>query len=122
MMDIDTVVARVRVLSSRSRIAVWNCVGYGMYPTDIATTLGLAASTVSYHLAILRNAGLVQVIQQGRKRQYKGTSEKWTVASETEIGAYVEEQRLIDPSQGFDQVDDIDKVSDDGGNFAGTLP
>ena len=105
-MDVDMMVKRARVLSSPTRVVVWCCLGtVGMYPTDIATTLGLAPSTITHHLSVLRDAGLVTVTRQGRCSLYKWSREKWTIVSEKEMEAYMEEQhRLVEPSQRIDQV------------------
>jgi len=58
-----------------------------MYPSGIASTLSLAPSTVSHHLAVLERAGLVEAEQQGRNRLYRCTAERWGVVSEAELQA-----------------------------------
>lgn len=81
-------IARARVLSSPTRLDVWACVGeIGMYPSDIASTLSLAPSTVTHHLRVLYDAGLVEVEQQGRCRLYRVTGERWGVVSAAELAA-----------------------------------
>lgn len=86
----DTIILRARVLSCLSRLDVWQCVaGLGAYPGDIARTLALAESTVSHHLRVLEDAGLVRHIQQGRYRLYKSTGVRWGVVSEAELTAGV---------------------------------
>jgi DNA-binding transcriptional ArsR family regulator len=88
--DYDQMIARARILSSPTRIEVWCCVGeVGMYPSDIATTVGIAPSTVTHHLRVLHDAGLVEVEQQGRNRLYRTTGESWGVVSEAELAAWL---------------------------------
>lgn len=83
-----TVIERARILTCETRLVLWNHVSQlPAYPTDISTTLGLAPSTVSYHLAVLERAGLVRHVQLGRCRLYEGTGIRWSVASEDEIDA-----------------------------------
>jgi len=83
--EYDTMIARARVLSSPTRIEVWSCIGPGMYPSDIASTLSLSPATVSHHLRILEDAGLVRHVQQGRNRLYLSTGVSWGVVSEAEV-------------------------------------
>ena len=65
-----------------------DCIGdFGMYGGDIARTLDLAPSTVSYHPAVLEHAGLVRYVQQGRCRHYTWTGERWGVVSAAELAA-----------------------------------
>jgi DNA-binding transcriptional ArsR family regulator len=86
----DLMIARARVLCSPTRLDVWSCIGeVGMYPTDIASTLGLAPATVTHHLRVLHAAGLVRFEQQGRHRLYRVTGERWGVVSATELEAGV---------------------------------
>jgi DNA-binding transcriptional ArsR family regulator len=86
----ETMIYRARVLACPSRLDVWQCIGaFGMYPSSIATTLDLAPSTVSHHLAVLEHAGLVRHVQQGRYRLYLLTDERWGVVSEAELAAGV---------------------------------
>lgn len=88
--EYDTMIARARVLSCLTRLDVWSCVGeIGMYPSDIASTLSLAPSTVTHHLRVLHEAGLVSFEQQGRHRLYRVTGERWGVVSEAELAAGV---------------------------------
>jgi DNA-binding transcriptional ArsR family regulator len=56
-----------------------------MYVGDIARTLALAPSTVSYHLRILEGVGLVECHRQGRYRLYATTDARWAIISETEL-------------------------------------
>jgi len=85
-MSYDHMVYRARVLSSLTRLDVWSCVASGppMHPTDIATTLGLAPSTVSHHLRVLEEAGLVRHRKLGRYRLYEWTATCWGVLSPEE--------------------------------------
>lgn len=88
--EYDTMIARARVLSCLTRIEVWCTVGeIGMYPTDIASTLSLAPSTVTHHLRVLHEAGLVSFEQQGRHRLYRVTGERWGIVSAAELEAGV---------------------------------
>jgi DNA-binding transcriptional ArsR family regulator len=88
--EYTVMIARARVLSCPTRIAVWCCVGeIGMYPTDIASTLWLSPATVTHHLRVLHDAGLVRFEQQGRHRLYRVTGERWGVVSEAELEAGV---------------------------------
>jgi DNA-binding transcriptional ArsR family regulator len=90
-MTYDIVIYRARLLSCPTRLDVWQCVGQlGMYAGDIARTLDLAPSTVSYHLAVLELAGLVRHARQGRYRWYASTGVRWGVVSEDEIAAGVD--------------------------------
>lgn len=87
-MTLETLIRRARLLSCPTRLDVWECVGQlGMHPSDIARTLDLAPSTVSHHLAVLEDAGLVRQTQQGRYRWYESTGERWAVVSEDEFAA-----------------------------------
>lgn len=86
--DTDVTVYRAKVLSSVTRLEVWDCIGpLGMYAGDISRSLSLAASTVSHHLRVLEEAGLVQHVQQGRCRLYTWSGERWAVVSEAELDA-----------------------------------
>jgi len=83
--EFELMVARARILGSMSRLDVWSCcIGPGMYPSDIASTLSLSPATVSHHLRVLEHAGLVQYVQQGRHRLYLATGVSWGVVSEAE--------------------------------------
>jgi DNA-binding transcriptional ArsR family regulator len=84
--EYEVMIARARVLSCLTRIDVWCTVGeIGMYPSDIATTIGISPATVTHHLRVLHDAGLVQFEQQGRHRLYRVTGERWGVVSEAEL-------------------------------------
>jgi DNA-binding transcriptional ArsR family regulator len=66
----------------------WCCIGeIGMYPGDIASTLCLSTATVTHHLRVLCDVGLVQYEQQGRHRLYRVTGERWGVVSAAELEA-----------------------------------
>jgi Helix-turn-helix domain len=87
-MTYETIIYRARVLSCPTRLDVWQCVGQlGMYAGDIARTLDLAPSTVSHHLAVLEDAGLVRHVRQGRYRWYESTGVRLGVVTEDEIVA-----------------------------------
>lgn len=89
-MTYDTLIHRARLLSSHTRLLVWQCVGdMGAYAGDIARTLEIAPSTVTHHLAVLEEAGLVRHIRQGRCVWYESTGERWAVVSEAELAAGV---------------------------------
>lgn len=82
----DLLIARARVLSCLSRLAVLQCTDpAGMYAGDIARSLGLSAATVSHHLRALERAGLVCFVRQGRQRLYRSTGERLVLATEREI-------------------------------------
>ena len=86
----DTAIRRARLLCCQSRLDVWQCVSdAGMYAGDIARTLDLAPSTVSHHLAVLEEAGLVRHTRQGRYRWYEATGIRW--------GVFSEETRVLAP-------------------------
>jgi len=81
---IDEFLYRAWVLSP-ARLAVWSCAGPGMYVGDLARTLGISASTASYHLRILEEAGLVECHRHGKYRMYATTDARWAIISETEL-------------------------------------
>ena len=84
--EFELMVTRARILGCMSRLDIWACcAGPGMYATDVAVTLGLSPATVSHHLRVLEDAGLVQHIRQGRHRLYRATGESWGVVSEAEV-------------------------------------
>jgi DNA-binding transcriptional ArsR family regulator len=88
--EYDTMIYRARVLASPTRLEVWECIGeVGMYAGDIARTLDIAPSTVSYHLAVFAEAGLVVAAKQGRNVLYRWTGERWGVVSAAELEAGV---------------------------------
>ncbi len=116
-MDIETAMARIWVIKCPTRLNVWEAVGpEGMYPSDIASTLRLAPSTVTHHLNILREAGLVTVTYQGRYRLYRCTGEKWAVISEAELEDYV---ASVIPTQSVESIHDIVQQPGDTGNING---
>lgn len=82
----ELTVFRARILSCATRLALWQHLGQcPAYPGDIARTFGLAYSTVSYHLSLLQQAGLVAYEQQGRCRLYRWTGVRMGVLSADEI-------------------------------------
>lgn len=83
--EFDIILYRARVLACPSRLDVWSCIGeHGMFSTDVGRTLGLSAATVSYHLAILEEAGLITRKRVGRNVMCKLTNVRWGVVSEAE--------------------------------------
>lgn len=86
----DLLTKRAKVLSSRTRLVIWYSVAeLAGHPSDLARTLNLAESTVSHHLRVLEDAGLVRHTQQGRYRWYESTGVRWGVVSEDEIASDV---------------------------------
>jgi len=84
--EYDRLNYRARVLSCMSRLDVWTCVGeHGMFSTDIARTLNLAPATVSHHLGVLEDAGLITRTRQGRNVLCRLTDVRWGVVSEAEV-------------------------------------
>jgi DNA-binding transcriptional ArsR family regulator len=66
-----------------------------LYVCQIRTVLGLAASTVSVHLAILRRSGLVAEQKQGRFVQYGLTDDEPLGSVVREILHLVKEDRQV---------------------------
>lgn len=66
-------VARVfRALSEPSRLTLIHCLANGPHRVgELSAHLGLAQSTVSAHLAVLRDAGLVAATPDGRATLYR---------------------------------------------------
>jgi DNA-binding transcriptional ArsR family regulator len=52
---------------------------------DIARERGIAPSTVTYHLDILRRAKLVEIVGRGISRVYRWTSTRLVLATQTEL-------------------------------------
>ncbi len=67
-------VDRLAALAQPHRLAVFRLLVVagpdGRLAGDIATDLGLPASSLSFHLAHLRRAGLVRAEARGRERRY----------------------------------------------------
>ena len=88
--EYDTILYRARVLSCMARLDVWTCLGeHGMFSTDIGRTLGLSAATVSYHLGVLEDAGLITRTRLGRNVMCRLTDVRWGVVSEAEVEAMI---------------------------------
>jgi DNA-binding transcriptional ArsR family regulator len=84
--EYDQMIYRARVLASPTRLDVWCCIGdVGMFSTDIGRTLGLSAATVSYHLGLLEDAGLITRQRKGRNVLCVLTDVRWGVVSESEV-------------------------------------
>ena len=49
--------------------------------------MGVAASTASYHLGVLREAGLVQITRHGRNHLVEWTGVKMGVVTDAEVQA-----------------------------------
>lgn len=66
-------VARIfRALAEPSRLTLIHCLADGPHRVgELSTHLGLAQSTVSAHLALLRDAGLVSATPEGRATVYR---------------------------------------------------
>lgn len=87
----DETTYRARVLSSATRLTIWQLIAsHESYPSDLARTLSLTPGTISHHLNVLKQAGLVRDVPQGRCRLYESTGERWGILSEEEIAAGVE--------------------------------
>ena len=70
--NIDNVVAVTKALSDRNRLRVVLMLGSGeLCLCQIIEMLSLAPSTVSKHMTVLRQAGLVEARKQGRWIYYK---------------------------------------------------
>lgn len=83
---IDNLVWVASLLGSPTRLIVWHTVGpVGMYPSDLASTLELSLPTVSFHLARLHEAGLVQFTKQGRNRLYRWTDLRLAIVPESDL-------------------------------------
>ena len=65
---------RLAALAQSHRLAVFRLLvvagPHGRLPGDIAADLGMPPSSLSFHLAHLRRAGLVHADQAGRERRY----------------------------------------------------
>jgi len=67
------IIAMFRALGQPTRFALWKSLGekcqclnvQGSYCLDMQRLSGLAQSTVSHHLKVLKEAGLVDCIEQG---------------------------------------------------------
>ena len=73
-MSFDSTVDRLAALAQPQRLAVFRLLVVagpaGRLPGDIAAELAIPPSSLSFHLAHLRRAGLVQVEARGRERRH----------------------------------------------------
>ena len=73
-MAIDVAVDRLAALAQAHRLAVFRLLVAagpdGVAAGDIADTLGLPASSLSFHLAHLKRAGLITADRRGRSLRY----------------------------------------------------
>jgi ArsR family transcriptional regulator len=73
-METDTAVAALAALAQQNRLDVFRLLvqtgATGLPAGRIAERLGIAAPTLSFHLAQLRHAGLVQMRRDGRSLIY----------------------------------------------------
>jgi DNA-binding transcriptional ArsR family regulator len=83
-MDIDSIVRRAAVLSSRTRVLIWCAVGpEGRHPMALAREFDLSPATITYHLNVLKRARLVRVDGWGASRVYSWTSRRWGIVVQT---------------------------------------
>lgn len=68
----------LHALACPARMAIYQALGDAGRPVGhVARELGLAQSTVSHHLGVLRAARLVEVVQRGREHRYRWGRRKW---------------------------------------------
>lgn len=68
----DDVALIFRALAEPARLSLVHCLADGPHRVgELSTHLGLAQSTVSAHLAVLRGAGLVSATPDGRATLYR---------------------------------------------------
>lgn len=73
--DHDAVAAVFRALAEPHRLQMVHSLAAGeRRVTDLVAEIGLAQSTISVHLGVLRSAGLVEVRTQGRSSYYSLTT------------------------------------------------
>ncbi|WP_070988118.1 ArsR/SmtB family transcription factor [Halofilum ochraceum] len=74
-METDTAVDALAALAQPSRLEIFRLLVQqgpeGMCAGEIASTLGLAPATLSFHLSALRHAGLIERQTSGRERIYR---------------------------------------------------
>ncbi|WP_066649388.1 MULTISPECIES: ArsR/SmtB family transcription factor [Sphingomonas] len=74
MNDSDRIIAALGALAQHHRLAAFRALveagPAGLAAGDIATRLGIAASSLSFHLAQLERAGLVRAVRAGRSIIY----------------------------------------------------
>ena len=73
-MKASTAVAALAALAQENRLAAFRALveagPSGLCPGELMDKLGVAAPTLSFHLAQLRHAGLVRVTREGRTLHY----------------------------------------------------
>ena len=73
-MDEQTIIAALSALAQESRLRVFRLLvtagPTGMPAGQIAEELAITANTLSFHLSLLKNAGLVAVRREGRSLIY----------------------------------------------------
>jgi DNA-binding transcriptional ArsR family regulator len=68
----DAVARLFRALAEPARLSLVHCLADGPHRVgELSRHLGLAQSTVSAHLAVLKSAGLVEAIPEGRATLYR---------------------------------------------------
>src|SRR5215468_1730086 len=81
-MDKADVVAALAALAQEHRLEIYRLLVQagpdGMAAGEVASTLGVAPNTLSFHLDRLRHAGLVSVARQGRSLIYAARYETMT--------------------------------------------
>lgn len=74
MADSEQIIAALGALAQQHRLAAFRALveagPTGMAAGDIAARLGIAASSLSFHLAQLERAGLVRAVRAGRSIFY----------------------------------------------------
>lgn len=74
MNDSERIIAALGALAQHHRLAAFRALveagPAGLAAGDIATRLGIAASSLSFHLAQLERAGLVRAVRAGRSIIY----------------------------------------------------
>jgi DNA-binding transcriptional ArsR family regulator len=95
--------ARARVLCSPTRLNLWFSLGEdGMRPSELARMHGVAASTVTHHMHVLRREKLVELVGAGAHRVYRWTGTELVIATREELEAAVQaeaETRPDDPTR-----------------------
>lgn len=82
--DFPILLARLRALGDQSRLSLIGILSRGERPVDeLAELLQLKAPTVSHHLSVLREAGLVRVRPQGNSRFYRLDRKRLTEIART---------------------------------------
>ena len=79
-MELNAAVDALAALAQPTRLEVFRLLvargPAGRRAGDIAAELGLAPATLSFHLAALRHAGLVECERSGRERVYRAAFER----------------------------------------------